>query len=318
MVDHGVRNQLLTLRYGAPLMIRSGGRLVVAPTFWDGGAYLTGNAIYDLAKAAIGRLAFAAAEELRSYHIASVAVSSGLMRTELVLANMGATEASYRDNPALQASESPHYLGRAVAALAADREVLRRTGHVLVVADLARHYGFTDLDGTQPEAFHLPTAKEEVGDRFLLLVHSDVERWEAIPDDGLDDDMRGPRRPDRPAHLGWLSPRLLTAATARPRSRRAGSRRSRREPAPPREGRFGRRLLPGHRCRPRSRGPDRQSDSRRSITPRHRPAVAVARRDHRLVIPALSAGCHMGVGVQPFRRPWAEDGEVRICNDACS
>jgi NAD(P)-dependent dehydrogenase (short-subunit alcohol dehydrogenase family) len=61
MFDHGVRNQLVTLRHAAPLMVRTGGRLIVAPTFWDRGQYLEGSGIYDLAKAAINRLSFAAA-----------------------------------------------------------------------------------------------------------------------------------------------------------------------------------------------------------------------------------------------------------------
>ncbi len=117
--------------------------------------YVRGNLLYDLAKSAMNRLAFAMAEELRPDRIASVAVSPGWMRTELILAGHRTDEAHWRERPALARTESPRYLGRAVVTLAADPRIVDRTGQVLRVADLAREYGFTDVDGRVVEAFEL-------------------------------------------------------------------------------------------------------------------------------------------------------------------
>ncbi|HEY1333872.1 MAG TPA: SDR family oxidoreductase [Myxococcaceae bacterium] len=155
MMDRGVRNHLLASRAAVPGMIRRGAGLVVTTTFWDRGRYVRGNLLYDLAKAAMSRLAFAMAEELRPHRIASVAVSPGWMRTELILAGHRTDEAHWRERPALARTESPRYLGRAVVALAGDSRILDRTGQVLRVADLAREYGFTDVDGRLVEAFEM-------------------------------------------------------------------------------------------------------------------------------------------------------------------
>lgn len=155
MMDRGVRNHWLASRFAAPLMLRAGRGLIVCTTFWDRGRYMSGNLMYDLAKAAIGRLAFGMAQELREHGVASLAVSPGWMRTEFVLAGHQTDEAHWQERPALARTESPHYLGRAVAALAGDAKVMDKTGTVHVVAALAREYGFTDIDGRQPEAFEL-------------------------------------------------------------------------------------------------------------------------------------------------------------------
>ena len=155
MLDRGVRNHLLASRAAVPSMLRRRAGLVVTTTFWDRGRYVRGNLLYDLAKSAMNRLAFGMAEELRPHGIASVAVSPGWMRTELILAGHRTDEAHWRERPALARTESPRYLGRAVVALAADPRVLERTGQVLRVADLAREYGFTDVDGRQVEAFEI-------------------------------------------------------------------------------------------------------------------------------------------------------------------
>ncbi|HZJ54440.1 MAG TPA: SDR family NAD(P)-dependent oxidoreductase [Myxococcaceae bacterium] len=155
MLDRGVRNHLLASRAAVPAMLRRRAGLVVTTTFWDRDHYLRGNLFYDLAKSAMNRLAFAMAEELRPHGIASVALSPGWMRTELILAGHRTDEAHWRERPALARTESPRYLGRAVVALAADPRVLERTGRVLRVADLAREYGFTDVDGRQVQAFEV-------------------------------------------------------------------------------------------------------------------------------------------------------------------
>ncbi|MDH6594612.1 NAD(P)-dependent dehydrogenase (short-subunit alcohol dehydrogenase family) [Variovorax sp. TBS-050B] len=155
MFDRGVRNHLLASRFAAPVMVAQGRGLIVTTSFWDQGKYMRGNLFYDLAKSAMNRLAFGMAEELRPHGVASLALSPGWMRTEFVLAGHQTDEAHWQERPALARTESPRYLGRAVAALAADPEVLGKSGGVHRVADLAREYGFTDIDGRQVEAFVL-------------------------------------------------------------------------------------------------------------------------------------------------------------------
>lgn len=155
MFQQGVRLHLITARHAAPLMKAEGRGLIAATTYWDRGHYLRGNLFYDLAKSALSRLAFGIAEELRAEGVASLAVSPGWMRTELVLQGHQTDEAHWQQVPALARSESPHYLGRAIAALAADPRVLEKSGRTLRVGDLALEYGFSDIDGRQVPPFEL-------------------------------------------------------------------------------------------------------------------------------------------------------------------
>ena len=156
MFDRGVRNHLVASRAAAPLFVRQRRGLIVTTTFWDRDRYLHGNLLYDLAKSSMNRLAFAVAQELRPHQVASVALSPGWMRTEFVLSGHHTDEAHWQERPELAGTESPRYLGRAVAALAADSKVLDKTGRVLRVADLAQEYGFTDIDGRVVKAFEIP------------------------------------------------------------------------------------------------------------------------------------------------------------------
>jgi NAD(P)-dependent dehydrogenase (short-subunit alcohol dehydrogenase family) len=136
MFTAGVRAHFLAGRYAAPLLTGTRSerpRLIVSTLAWAFDAYL-GNVLYDTAKAATARMAFGMAQDLREHAVAAVALAPG---------HLGVTE-------------TPEYLGRAVATLAADREIMSRTGALLTVGELAREYGFTDLDGTQPEPFGLP------------------------------------------------------------------------------------------------------------------------------------------------------------------
>lgn len=155
MIGRGVRNHWLASRHAAPLMVAAKRGLIVTTTFWDRGRYLDGNLMYDLAKAAMTRLAFGMAQELKAHGVVSVAISPGWMRTEFILSGFKTDEAHWHEVPALSRTESPRYLGRAVAALAGDANVMARSGKVLVVGDLAREYGFTDIDGRQPAAFEM-------------------------------------------------------------------------------------------------------------------------------------------------------------------
>jgi NAD(P)-dependent dehydrogenase (short-subunit alcohol dehydrogenase family) len=147
----GVRAHLLAAQAAAPLMLVQRAGLIISTVAWSAGDYL-GNLVYDAAKATLVRLVFGMAQELRPYNVAAVALAPGFVRTERVLAAHAAHPFD------LSGTESPEYLGRAVTALAADAEVMARTGQALTAGDLAREYGFTDVDGTQPAAFRMPAS----------------------------------------------------------------------------------------------------------------------------------------------------------------
>jgi NAD(P)-dependent dehydrogenase (short-subunit alcohol dehydrogenase family) len=142
MFESGVRAQLVAARLAVPLMLPNGRGLIVHTTAWDRDRYL-GNLFYDVAKAAVNRMAFGMARELQPHHVAVVALAPGFVGTERVLA---AFAGAGRAPPNL---ESPEYIGRAVVALAGDANVLARSGQVLTAGQLAAVYGFTDVDGRQ-------------------------------------------------------------------------------------------------------------------------------------------------------------------------
>jgi NAD(P)-dependent dehydrogenase (short-subunit alcohol dehydrogenase family) len=148
MFECGVRAHLVATRLALPLMLPLGRGLVVHTTAWDRDKYL-GNLFYDVAKAAVNRLAFAMARELQPHRVAVVALAPGFVRTERVVA---AFAAAGRLPDSL---ESPEYAGRAVVALANDANVLAKSGRVLTVGQLAQEYGFTDVDGRQLPPFRI-------------------------------------------------------------------------------------------------------------------------------------------------------------------
>ena len=147
MFGAGVWPAMLTSHHAAPLVPAGG--LIVCTVAWAFGAYL-GNAFYDAAKACLVRFAFGMACDLRERGVTAVAVAPGFMRTERVMA------AHARQSFDLGPTESPEYLGRAIAHLAADPQRMERSGELLTAGDLARVYGFTDVDGSRPEPFRLP------------------------------------------------------------------------------------------------------------------------------------------------------------------
>ncbi len=111
---------------------------------------------YDLAKVAVSRLAFSQGHELRPYGGTAVAITPGWLRSEMMLEAFGASEANWRDAsapPGFAVSESPRYVGRAVAALAADPDRARWNQRSVSSAQLAGEYGFTDLDGSKPDVW---------------------------------------------------------------------------------------------------------------------------------------------------------------------
>ncbi|MBV9753902.1 MAG: SDR family NAD(P)-dependent oxidoreductase [Hyphomicrobiales bacterium] len=142
LMETAVYANLLTAQALTPFMVAARKGLIVVSTFDAGGAYL-GDAFHDLAMASSARLAFAMAKDLAPHCVTALSLSPGLVRTERAIA-AGLGE---------DAKESPLYAGRVVAALAADRDVARFAGQVLHVADLARLYGVTDLDGSQPRRY---------------------------------------------------------------------------------------------------------------------------------------------------------------------
>jgi NAD(P)-dependent dehydrogenase (short-subunit alcohol dehydrogenase family) len=122
---------------------------------------------YDLAKTAAIRMAWALGEEVRDRGATAVAITPGWMRSEVMLEHYGVTEENWRDgterSPHFCIAESPRYVGRAVAALVADPDVARWNGQSLSSGRLAQVYGFTDLDGTRPDAWRYIVEVREAG-----------------------------------------------------------------------------------------------------------------------------------------------------------
>jgi NAD(P)-dependent dehydrogenase (short-subunit alcohol dehydrogenase family) len=143
MFTGGLRAHLMTARYGVPLMLPASRGLVIFTTFTMGRKYL-GNVFYDVAKNGICRAAEVLAGELEDHEIAVLALTPGWVLAE----RMTDLTPSQRAQ-----TESVEYIGRAVAALATDPGVMRRSGQALAVGNLAREYGFTDVDGRQPTAY---------------------------------------------------------------------------------------------------------------------------------------------------------------------
>ncbi|MGD0990726.1 MAG: SDR family oxidoreductase [Candidatus Sulfotelmatobacter sp.] len=173
MLKQAVHSHIVTSHYAVPLMLerkRRNGCPGIIFEITDGDAfYYRGNLFYDLVKISVIRLAFAMSRELRKRDIVSVALTPGFLRSERVLEHFKVTEANWKDvgkrknkdkdknsydqNDApsdFMVSESPRYIGRAVAALASDPKAMEKTGRVFSSWNLAREYGFTDIDGTQP------------------------------------------------------------------------------------------------------------------------------------------------------------------------
>ena len=166
MLELGVRTHAITSRLAVPLLIRHPGALVVEMT--DGTAeYNTRfrlNFFYDLVKNAPIRMAFALAHDLKDVGGTAVALTPGWLRSEQMLAAFEVTEENWRDAvekvPGFEIAESPVYVGRAVAALAADPDRARWNGRSLDSGTLAREYGFTDADGSRPDAWGYMIAGE--------------------------------------------------------------------------------------------------------------------------------------------------------------
>ncbi|MFI1329694.1 SDR family oxidoreductase [Streptomyces sp. NPDC020845] len=159
MLRLGVETHLVTSYYALPLLIRQPGGLVVEVT--DGTAEFNKtyreNLFFDLTKNAPIRTAFGLAQELKEFGGTAVSITPGFLRSEQMLDHFGVTEENWRDavarEPHFAIAETPHFVGRAVAALAADPERVRWSGKSVSSGELAKEYGFTDVDGSRPDAF---------------------------------------------------------------------------------------------------------------------------------------------------------------------
>jgi NAD(P)-dependent dehydrogenase (short-subunit alcohol dehydrogenase family) len=146
MFQAGVRANYVASQLAAQVMVTQHSGLIVNISFWAAQKHL-GNVAYGVSKAATDKLTADMAHELRDYNVAVVSLYPGLVRTEKVM-----QAAAWLD---LSNSESPQFIGRGVAALAADPALMERAGKVLVAAGLAADYGFTDIDGKTPKPLNL-------------------------------------------------------------------------------------------------------------------------------------------------------------------
>jgi NAD(P)-dependent dehydrogenase (short-subunit alcohol dehydrogenase family) len=154
MLDRAMWTHIVTSRYGVPLMVARGSGLVVEITDGDFIGW-RGTMFYDLVKVGVIRLAYSMAQDLRNTGVSAVAVTPGFLRSEAMLDKFGVTENNWRDqvqkDPYFAESETPWYVGRAVAALAADRGIRAKSGRAFASWTLAKEYGFEDRDGRRPD-----------------------------------------------------------------------------------------------------------------------------------------------------------------------
>ena len=166
MLHQAIDTHIITAHYGAPLMIEQGSGLIIEITDGDTLNY-RGELFYDLVKTSVIRLASNMAEDLRPHGVVALAVTPGFLRSEEMLAYFGVTEENWQEGakkePHFIASETPYFVGRAVAALAADPNVAQKSGGVYASWTLSDEYGFIDMDGNRPHwgryfAEHVETA----------------------------------------------------------------------------------------------------------------------------------------------------------------
>ncbi|MGH3938645.1 MAG: SDR family oxidoreductase [Pseudonocardiaceae bacterium] len=176
-LDYGLRTlrlavdtHAITSHFAVPLLIKTPGGLVVEVTDGTDEYNATNYRVsffYDLAKASNIRMAFALAHELRPHGGTAVSLTPGWLRSEMMLEHYDVTESNWRDAigrvPHFAISETPAFVGRAVAALARDPHVARWNGQSLSSGQLAKIYGFTDLDGSRPDAWRYVTEVQDAG-----------------------------------------------------------------------------------------------------------------------------------------------------------
>jgi NAD(P)-dependent dehydrogenase (short-subunit alcohol dehydrogenase family) len=161
-LDQTLVSHVITNRHMAPLVVEANRGLIVEVIDGHFAGY-RGHILYDLVKSSLARLAYGMAMELARTRVTALCLSPGFLRSEAVLEHFGVHENAWHDavqkDPFFAESESPFLVGRAVAALAADPDVTRKAGLIYFAADLAREYGFTDVDGRVPDFPRLFDAK---------------------------------------------------------------------------------------------------------------------------------------------------------------
>jgi NAD(P)-dependent dehydrogenase (short-subunit alcohol dehydrogenase family) len=158
MFRNAIHTHVITSRFAAPLMIetaKEGGTSGLIVEIGDGDSYVyRGHLIFDMVKTTVIRLAYAMGRELRRKNVAAISLTPGFLRSEVMLERFGVTEANWRDavkkNPDYAESETPLYAGRAVAALAADPNIMKKSGRVFSTWGLSEEYEFADADGSRP------------------------------------------------------------------------------------------------------------------------------------------------------------------------
>lgn len=183
LLDRAIKTHVITSWHGLP-RLRPGG-IVVEITDGDG-YYYRGHFFYDLVKTTVIRMAFALSQELRGRGVTAVAVTPGFLRSEWMLDHFGVTEANWRDAAekvkSFIASETPLFVGRGVAALAADPDVARKNGRVVASWDLGDEYGVTDADGTRPHFLRwLRQHEPEVAAGWKKLDDAFYAYWGPMP-----------------------------------------------------------------------------------------------------------------------------------------
>lgn len=166
----GIDTHLITAHHALPLLIEGSGGLLVEVT--DGTAEYNANhyrlsPFYDLAKVAVNRMAWAHSKDLEKHGATAVSLTPGWLRSEMMLEHFGVREENWRDAtsnvPHFVISETPRFVGRAVASLAVDPDRARFNGQSLSSGSLSKVYGFTDLDGSQPDAWRYIVEVQEAG-----------------------------------------------------------------------------------------------------------------------------------------------------------
>lgn len=193
VIETAVNTHIITSHFAIPLMLKKKNGLIVEITDGDG-YYYRGQFYYDYVKTTVMRMAMAWAYELRKQKIASVAITPGFLRSESVLDILKVKAENWRDaikrRPELVESETPFFVGRTIAALAADPAVMRKSGRVFNSIELAREYGLTDIDGRQPDIWgwmqtNMPKfnfQKYKLDDKFYAYcgvdeaMHAEIEK----------------------------------------------------------------------------------------------------------------------------------------------
>jgi NAD(P)-dependent dehydrogenase (short-subunit alcohol dehydrogenase family) len=192
MFRNAVYTHIITSHFAAPLLIETAAKnksrsgLIVE--IGDGDSFVyRGHIFFDMIKTTVIRLAFAMARELRRKNMAAIALTPGFLRSEVMLEHFGVTEANWRDaakkNPDYIASETPLFAGRAIAALAADPKIMKKSGRVFSSWGLSDEYGFCDADGTHPHwGRHF---QEKYGDCLKPCDEGYYEYWKGGPIDTI-------------------------------------------------------------------------------------------------------------------------------------